>query len=413
MIVVIASLLAAVAGPTATQEVFRVGPAEMNGPCALKVPDRPSSDEPPAVCATAIAAAANPKDKAILYFAWAYSLNEAGAGVQALPNLDKAVALAPNFANAIHERAYTLGDLAFYDRALVDNDRDVELSPQSADAYTERAFTRHKLANFEGALADRQKAAALGGMNDARAAGIIDELMWLGRYDEAARRAPSLAATDENKQAIAELERRRQFRPDGKEAARCALGDSVDDRAAAQKIIDDCTWAFDHEANPTKRAEFLTTRYVNAVIALQDRRAHIPDLETAVALDPTNPDHHSNLGFAYLGVRHSWAARNEFDRALAAPAIRPKSKMIALAGRGQARANLGDEAGAFADGKASFEIEASAANTWLLGDLMFGKGDKQGAKKLWLASYHLGSRDEALIEKLKSVGVDDPEKEPR
>jgi len=405
-------LIAAAAAPSTTDEIFHAAPSEMAGPCSLKISGE-TPDEPPAECAAAIAAANTPKEKAILYFAWAYSLNEAGAGVQALPNLDKAIALAPNFINARHERGYTLNDLGYYDRALVDSDRDVQLQPNRADAYRERAFARHHLADFGGSLADRFKDVELSGSTHGAEIAITEDLMWLGRYDEAAKRLAAVPESDDDKALRTELNRRRQFKPDGGEASRCALAKSVNDRTAAQKMVDDCTWAFDHERDPVKRADFLTTRYVNSVVALQDRDAHIPDLEIAAALDPNSADRHSNLGYAYLGVHHSWAARNEFDRALSVPNIRPKSKMLALTGRGQARANLGDSAGAFADGKASFEIEPSAPNTWLLGDLAFAKGDKAVAKKLWLASYHLGSRDDALLRKLKSVGVEDPAKEPR
>ncbi|HEX6740229.1 MAG TPA: hypothetical protein VF079_00340 [Sphingomicrobium sp.] len=409
---VLFGLAAAASTPAPTDEIFHVGPPKLAGPCYGKIEGKPS-ESPPASCAAAISAATTAKDKAILYFAWAYSLNEADAALQALPNLDKALALAPNFTNARHERSYTLSDLGFYERALVDSDRDVALSPDRADSYRERAFARHRLADLAGALADRMKVIDLEGANHDNQMGLVEELIWLGRYDEAAKRLAALPESDGDKELRADLDHRRQFKPDGKEADRCALKESVDNRTAAQKMVDDCTWAFDHATDRVKRADYLTTRAVNYVIAFQTRDNMAADLQIAVGLDPKNPDRHTNLGFAFLSARHSWAARNEFDTALAAPGLSPRSKAIALAGRGQARANLGDDAGAFADGKASYEIQPMEPNVTLLGNLLFAKGDKEGAKKLWMAAYHLGGRDDSLMQSLKSVGVEDPEKEPR
>jgi tetratricopeptide (TPR) repeat protein len=405
-------LLAASAAPIAADEAFKIGSDEMNGPCSFKIEGRPP-EEPPTACAAAIAAAASPKEKAILYFAWSYSLNGAGAALQALPNLDKAIALAPNFTNARHERAYTLNDLGYYDRALIDGDRDVALEPDRAEAYRERALARHRLAYFAGSLADRLKDIELSGSTHAADIAVIEELMWLGRYDEAAKRLGSVPETDEDKKIRGDIARRRQFKADGGEAKRCALGQSVDDRAAAQKTVDDCIWAFDHEADRSKRADYLTTRAVNSVIAFQDRDASVPLFQIAAALDPKNPERHMNYGSALIGVRHSWAARNEFELALAHPDLNKRDKALALAGRGQARANLGDPVGAFKDAKESFEIEPMEPNVWLLGDLASAKGDKETARKLWMMVYHMGGRDDSLIQQLKSVGIDHPEKEPR
>lgn len=412
MIVAMIAILAAAANPPSTDEKFSVGQQELEGPCGLK-PEGEPSDKPSAACASAIAAAATAKEKAILYFAWAYSLNEADAALEALANLDKALALAPNFTNALHERSYSLNDLGYYDRALIDSNRDVELSPQSADAYRERAYARHRLADFEGAVADRRKVLEIAGDDRDSEIGLVQELMWVGAYDETSRRLAALQPGDDDKELRAELERRLQLKPDGGEAMRCDLRRSIDDRATARKIVDDCSWAFDHETSPAKRATFLTVRRVASVVALQDRDAGVSDLAIAVALDPDNPERRINYGNALIGVGHSWAARNEFEAALAAPGLTNRDKGYALAGRGRARAILGDLAGAFGDAKESFEIEPSEANMQLLGDLAFQKGDREGAKAFWMGAYHLGARDDSLLTSLKSVGVEDPQKEPR
>ncbi|WP_294120548.1 hypothetical protein [Sphingomonas sp.] len=392
--------------------MFAATAEDLSNPCNAKIEGKPS-EMPPQSCATAIDTAKAARQKAILYFSWAYSLNEAGAALQALPSLDKAVALAPNFINALHERSYTLGELGYYDRALIDSSRVIELTPNNASAYQERAFVRYNLADFEGSPADRLKQAELGGSNDGIEIEIVKALMWLGRYDEAAKRLNPLPMTDGDKAIRADLERRRQFKPDGNEAKRCDFQESVSDRAAAQKLVDDCTRAFDHEREPTKRAWYLTVRAPMKVVALQDRDVNVEDLRIAVALDPHNPQRHINYGNALVGVRHSWAARNEYELALAAPNLSKRDRAYVLAGRGRARANLGDIAGGKSDATASFEIEPSEANIWLAGDLAFEDGERDTARKMWMQVYRMGVRDDSLFKSLKSVGVDDPEKEPK
>lgn len=403
---------AAALSPLITDQVFTIKAADAAGPCHVKIEGKPT-ESPPADCAVAIAAAPTGKQKAILYFAWAYSLNEVDAAREALPSLDKAIELAPNFSNARHERAYTLNHLGFYRRALIDANRDVELTPNSAAAYTERAFARHRLGDFEGSLADRLKSAELEGTSPDRERAIADDLMWLSRYREAAKRLAAVPPNGDDKDMRADLERRLGYKPDGKEPDRCDLNQSMRDRAEAQRIVDACTWAFDQEVDRKKRADYLTVRAVMSVIAKQDSEANFTDLQIASGLDPNNPDRHLNLGYALVNVRHSWAARNEFNIALSSPVLRTRAKAIALTGRGQANLNLGDLTAAKADAKASHDLGPSSVNTWLMGDISFAGGDKIGAKRFWLAAYRMGVRDDRLLANLKSVGVDDPEKEPK
>ena len=55
-------------------------------------------------------------------------------------------------------------------------------------------------------------------------------------------------------------------------------------------------------------------------------------------------------------------------------------------------------------------MEANPAALWVLGDLVYDKGDKDGARRFYLGAYKAGSRDERLIARLKELGVDDPAK---
>ena len=107
--------------------------------------------------------------------------------------------------------------------------------------------------------------------------------------------------------------------------------------------------------------------------------------------------------FAYIGVAHSRAAIQEFDRALAM-----KQHFMALAGRANARSNIGDAAGAEADALASMKIKPNQLAAWVLGDIALERGDRERARAMYLGAWQLGSRDDRLIAKLKELGVDDP-----
>ena len=116
-----------------------------------------------------------------------------------------------------------------------------------------------------------------------------------------------------------------------------------------------------------------------------------------------------NLGFLYMSGRHSWAAEKQFDLA-----IDKKPDDIAYAGRAAARYNQHKYDDAFADAKKSFELKPNELALTVLGDLaMEVRHDPKSAKLYWMGAYHLGDRDDGLRTRLKSVGVDDPAKEPQ
>lgn len=392
-----------------TTETIVASKSEVEGPC-LVAPVKNSDGTPPVGCASARNSASTAKEKSILLFAWGYSLSGAGQSREAIGWLDQAVALAPNFSNARGERAYVLNDLGFFQKALIDSNVHVSLSPELAQSYSERAFARHRLADFEGSLADLRKAESLG---DKQAFGTATELMWLGRYDEAHQALEKAEPLKDVADLLSELDRRSAYRPDGREAERCDVGQNVGERETAQRLVDSCTWLFDHEKDRKKRAGYMTSRAIFGVVARQDRGSAIPDYQIAVALDPNNPQWHSNYGYALVGINHSWAGRNSLNDALSFKTIDQRTRAIALAGRGYANLNLGDVAAAKADALESFRLKPSEVNVWLLGDVAKAEGDLARAKKFWLEAYRLGARDDGLIESLKEVGVVDPAKETK
>jgi tetratricopeptide (TPR) repeat protein len=131
-------------------------------------------------------------------------------------------------------------------------------------------------------------------------------------------------------------------------------------------------------------------------------------MQVAAGLDPGNPEHWSNYGYALLAVQHSWAGRNAFDKALALDGLDGLRRAIALAGRARANYNLGETDRAVADATASLEVEGNPAAAALLGQIALDRGDRDAAKAFWLDAWAMDMRDDALVEALHDLGVSDP-----
>lgn len=395
---------------------------------AVAAPPAPAEPELPAACApSTLAADLHACDKAIgeekdarlkarLLRSRAYALNEKASYEDALKDLDAALALDPDYVNALHERAYTYGELSDYARALKDLDREVALRPDGLGGYQERAFARHWSGDFVGALADRNREAALkpddAGIVWARA----DEAAWLGRFDEARRDAAAseaLAKAAKDDDGVREAQQLRQRidllsspNPGGSPKARCRAADR-EGKFEQPHLIGDCTVAFLAARDNKAKAELLTIRGIAWLVGQQDQAASTSDERIAVALDPGNAVWHSNLGFSYVQGRHSWAADREFTKSL-----QIRESWTALAGRAQARYNLDRKDEAFADARRSTELHPNDVALTVLGDLAHDRNDDKSAKLYWMGAYHLGDRDDGLIGRLKSIGVDHPENEP-
>jgi tetratricopeptide (TPR) repeat protein len=397
------------AAPASAQ--FMAKAPELAGPCMTTAPTSGLSD-PPADCARAIAEAPDKRRKAVLIFAWGYSLSDAGNTLGALPWLDQAIELAPDFGNARQERGYVLNALGEYQRAISDLDLAIKMLPDVPNFYQERAYARHGLAQFGLELADRDKVIEIAGPSPDHSVGRAEALMWLARYAEAEKeltqwRSGMLGGYGQK--MLNEIRHRRAYKPMGDAAKQCTL-QSVDDKEAATGLHDACTWAFDHEKNPAKRADFMTVRGSAIQIAEGSAEAGVADFGMAAALDPKNARHHANFGSLLVSIHHSWAARNAFNRALALPGANKQIRALALGGRAQANYNLGDKDAAKADAQAAMALEPLPPAMDVLARLAFDQGDKATAKRLWLQMWRTGMRDSDLRDNLRSVGVLDPDK---
>jgi tetratricopeptide (TPR) repeat protein len=366
-------------------------------------------------CAAAIQAEHDSSKKAELLFRRAYVLNERQAYEKSLDDLNAACALVPHHVAYLNERGYTLNSLGRYREALVDLDEQASLEPQSPAVYSERAFARTRVGDWEGALADRDREVKL--LPDSKSALIAraEARIWLGQFGEAQQDLKAAAALPpgpsraDDAEYLARVSKRleawKHHSSGDDSGAKCSRAGSNDDYSQPT-LIGDCTLAFLSAKTPEDKADALTNRSI-AWLSQQSKHDATADREAAVALDPDNPDRHTNLGFAYLQNQHSWGARQEFDRS-----INIRKTYMALAGRASAHYNLDEKNLAFRDAKESFEIQPNELALWMLGDLAKDKHDDASAKLYWMGAYHLGSRDDRLLERLRSVGVPDPAIEP-
>jgi len=367
-------------------------------------------------CAAAIQTEHNSAKKAELHFRRAYVLNESQAYEQSLIDLNAATALLPHQVKYLRERAYTLNSLGRYWEALVDLDELATLEPQTPEVYSERAMARHHLGDWEGALADREREVKLRPNSMSALVARAAAHLWVGQFEKAQQDLKAAAEMPDDPSHTDDAEYRERVsrqldawmhHSSGADSgAKCALA-ANNDEFTQETLIGDCTLAFFSAKTPHDKADALVQRSIAWISAKQSQHDATADDEAAVALDPDNPDRHTNLGFAYLQERHSWAARQEFDRS-----INIRKTYMALAGRSSAHYNLHETNQSFHDARESFEMNPNVLALWMLGDLSKDKHDDAIAKSFWMGAYHLGSRDDRLLERLRGVGVPDPEKEP-
>lgn len=90
-----------------------------------------------------------------------YSLK--GQYDRALPDYDQAIAINPDFAIALNNRAWALFKAGRAREGSEDVEKSLALSPNSAHAYDTRAHIRQSLGNLRGALSDYEKSMLFGG----------------------------------------------------------------------------------------------------------------------------------------------------------------------------------------------------------------------------------------------------------
>jgi tetratricopeptide (TPR) repeat protein len=400
MPILAALLLIAAPAPTAAQ------------PCESKAP----ADAP--ACAAAIAVANNGGDRAKLLFQRAQASIDDGRHEEALRDLDEAIAYEFRNPTYLMERASTLNRLGEHRRAVADLDRRMALGgEEDADAYGERAFARLRMGDFPGAWEDRDRAAKLSPKDAGALIARAQAALWLGRFDDARRdveAAAKLASrgkrdkklTDEIVEARSDLANWTggSGPRDPKACAKAVeAGDYV-----RKFLIADCTAAFFAARTAHEKAEALGNRAFVWLFGLHDAVDASYDRQVAGGIEPENADLLYYLGMSFYDRDSYQAARRMFDRSLAI-----EKTARALAARGAARLELGDKDGAQADARAAATMAANPMSNLVLARLAFDAGNRDAAKRYWMENWHRGWSDDYLRQQLKSVGVEDPDKEPK
>ena len=366
-------------------------------------------------CDSAIKAETNPARKSDLLFGRAYVAVDQQKLDDALEFLNQAIALNNGNWQAFRERAYVLGEFGRHLDALADMEVTLALSPDNIKTYSERAWSRNILADFGGSLDDVGRVLARQPDDDALMEIQIDNFLRMGRIREAELAIDQLRALGKRKsdpkivaRAKTLLERVAVIQDRSANGDPKTLCENVAQKPDEINVhaIGDCTAAYFQSTQMTDKAKYLTHRSVAWLVVRRDVQQSLADDQIAVALDPANPDWHSNLGYSYLSTRHSWAARNAFDRALA---LQPKH-FLALAGRASAFYAMDDYANARRDAVASAKIELNPVAMRVAGNIAHDVDKDMGsARRFWLTAWKLGDHSDGLLDQLKDIGVADPD----
>lgn len=367
-------------------------------------------------CDAAIAKEIDPAAKSVLLYRRAFMIidrRDAKTYPKALEDLAEAIRLLPTNYHALHERAYVYNEQGRWAEALKDLDTRIALMPQEYHGYQERALTRFHLGDLAGHYDDRNAVASM----RPKAAGALiaraDAAAWLGQFNDARkdlRNATALGPTVDEESQIDSAYRDLTVLTKTSTTGAAACSDTnVTNDAAKDTFVGDCTLKFLQAATDKAKAGALTLRSIGWLTYGNERAARQDNI-VAAGLDPDNAETHANLAFAIMRDHHYAGAISEFDRSIAL-----KPTFAAYAGRAEAKFVLNDIDGAFADAKKSIDMEPNVVALMVMGDLLYTKYKSYDqAKPFWIAAYHLGSRSDYLIGRLKDAGVPiPPPEEPK
>jgi tetratricopeptide (TPR) repeat protein len=214
----------------------------------------------------------------------------------ALASFDRAVAVRPDHAEAYYNRANTLHALKRFDEALASFDRALALRPNYVEALINRGVTLHALARFGDALASYEAALALWPDGDAAFANRGMTLHALQRFDE----------------ALASFGRALALRPDNAEA----LG-SRGFTLHELRRFDEALASYDSAlALRRDNAELHSNRSVT-LFELKRFAEALASGDRALELRPNDPEAHANRGNALSVLKRFDEALADYDRALA------------------------------------------------------------------------------------------------
>jgi tetratricopeptide (TPR) repeat protein len=129
--------------------------------------------------------ASTPVERAQAYSMRALSYSLKQKYDEAIQDYDQAIAISPDFATALNNRAWALFKMGRGPEGLEDAERSLRLNPMSAHSWDTRAHIRQTMGNHSGALHDYQQAMVLGGprMVKLYQCGLSASGLYRGRLD--------------------------------------------------------------------------------------------------------------------------------------------------------------------------------------------------------------------------------------
>jgi tetratricopeptide (TPR) repeat protein len=274
---------------------------------------------------------------------------------EAISDFDRAIALDSQYVAAYYNRGSTKFYLGNKQEAIDDFDRAIALDPQLAEAYNNRGFAKSSLGNHQGAIRDFNQAISIN-PQDANA-----------YYN----RSTTQLALGNNQGAISDSDRAIALDPQFAQAynnrgfAKSSLGNH-------QGAIRDFDRAI--SINP-QYAQAYGNRGI-AKLDLDNKKDAISDFDRAISINPKYAEFYNNRGIAKLDIGNNQGAISDFNRAIS---INSKYA-LAHYNRGNTKSGLGNKQDAIRDYNQAILINPQYAEAYNnRGVAKSALGNKQGA----------------------------------
>jgi tetratricopeptide (TPR) repeat protein len=295
-------------------------------------------------------------------------LNQKDA-VIAIKYYSRAIKIDPKFARAYNNRGSVKHNLKDYAGAIQDYNVAIELDPTSANAYNNRGNAKANLKDYRGAIQDCDKAIELDptSANAYINRGSIKENLKdykgaLQDYDKGIELDPNLAISYNNrglvkhylkdyKGAIQDCDKAIKLDP--------KLVNAYNNRGLAKNSLEDYKGAIQDYDKTIELDPMFATAYTNrgaSKYELKDYKASIKDHDKAIELDPTSANAYNSRGFVKHNLEDYNGARQDYDKAIE---LDPKY-VNAYDNRGCVKAYLKDYKGAIEDHNKAIELDPNS-----------------------------------------------------
>ncbi|MBS9389954.1 MAG: tetratricopeptide repeat protein [Dolichospermum sp. WA123] len=303
--------------------------------------------------AAAINKAIELSPRAAFYLSRGNVRDDLGDKQGAIDDLNQAIKINPNFAQAYYNRGNVRDDLGDKQGAIDDYNQAIKINPNDASAYNNRGNVRDDLGDKQGAIDDFNQAIKIN-PNDAS--------VYYNRGNAKYDLGDKQGAIDDYNQAI-------KINPNY--AAYYNRGIVRNDLGDKQGAIDDYNQAI--KFNPNNADAYYNRGIVRN--DLGDKQGAIDDYNQAIKFNPNNADAYYNRGNVRDDLGDKPGAINDYNQAIK---FNPNYAK-AYYNRGIVRNELGDKQGAIDDYNQAIKFNPNYAAYYNRGIVRNELGDKQGA----------------------------------